>query len=187
MCLLLASLVLTTWPATVTAAETGAERDARMRWWREARFGMFIHWGLYAIPGGEWNGKRVGSGGEWILNTAHIPLADYEKLRERFNPTKFDARAWVRTAHDAGMRYLVVTSKHHDGFCLWPSKVAGDWSVAGTPFKRDVLRELADAIVNDHVRLKRPAQLIKRFAFLIVPLLNPVAVEPHDSDRAVVR
>jgi alpha-L-fucosidase len=131
------------------AGETGAERDARMGWWREARFGMFVHWGLYAIPGGEWEGKRIGSGGEWILNTAHIPLADYEKLREQFNPVKFDAKAWVRTAHEAGMRYLVVTSKHHDGFCLWPSKVAGDWSVAGTPFKRDILRELADACKAD--------------------------------------
>ncbi len=131
------------------AAETKEQRDARMQWWRDAHFGLFIHWGLYAIPAGEWNGKKVGSGGEWILNQAHIPLADYEKLKSQFNPEKFDAKAWVRIAHDAGMKYLVITSKHHDGFCLWPSKVSADWTVAQTPFKRDILRELSDACKAD--------------------------------------
>ena len=93
--LVLALLAVVFSPA---AAESNSERDARMAWWREARFGMFVHWGLYAIPAGEWDGKKIGSGGEWILNAGHIPLADYEKLRTQFNPTKFDAKAWVRAA-----------------------------------------------------------------------------------------
>src|SRR3954463_2067087 len=90
--------------AADVASPTNFNRDARMQWWREARFGMFIHFGLYAIPAGEWDNKKIPSGGEWILNTAHIPLADYEKLRDQFNPEKFDAKQWVRIAHEAGMR-----------------------------------------------------------------------------------
>src|SRR5262245_15885092 len=106
------------------AAAPQNAKDANMKWWRDARFGMFIHWGLYAIPAGEWGGKPQKSGGEWIMNTAHVPLKDYEKLKDRFNPTKFDAKQWVKIARDAGMKYLVITSKHHDGFCLWDSKVS---------------------------------------------------------------
>jgi len=131
------------------ASRTGPARDARMAWWRDARFGMFVHFGLYALPAGEWNNKKIPGGGEWILNNAHIPLADYEKLKDQFNPDKFDAKEWVRLAHDAGMKYLVVTSKHHDGFCLWPTRLNSDWNVAATPFKRDLLKELADACKAD--------------------------------------
>jgi alpha-L-fucosidase len=117
--------------------------DARMGWWREARFGMFIHWGLYAIPAGEWPGKG-NHHGEWIRDTAKIPLAEYETLLPKFNPVKFDADAWVKLAQDAGMRYLVITSKHHDGFCLFDSKHT-EWDVMSTPFKRDLMKELAAA------------------------------------------
>jgi alpha-L-fucosidase len=134
--------------APIAAAETKDERDARMQWWREARFGLFVHFGLYAIPAGEWNGKKIGGGGEWIMNDGHIPLADYEKLQSQFNPEKFDAKAWVKLAHDAGMKYIVITSKHHDGFCLWPSKVS-EYTIANTPFKRDILKELANACKAD--------------------------------------
>ena len=135
------------------AARPVSERDARMAWWREARFGMFIHWGLYAVPAGDWNGKTVPSASEWIMQNGAIPVADYEKLKDRFNPVKFDARQWVKVAGDAGMKYLVITSKHHDGFCLWDSKVS-DYDVMSTPFKRDILRELADACKADgRVRL----------------------------------
>jgi alpha-L-fucosidase len=122
--------------------ETKAEHDARMQWWREARFGLFIHWGLYAVPAGEWNGKTIY--GEWIRNNAHIPLAVYDKFVGQFNPVKFDAEAWVRTAKDAGMKYIVITSKHHDGFALFDSKVS-DFDVMATPFHRDILKELAAA------------------------------------------
>ncbi|MBU0753728.1 MAG: alpha-L-fucosidase, partial [Planctomycetes bacterium] len=118
------------------------EKDLRMAWWREARFGMFIHWGLYAILAGEWNGQT--DYGEWIRHSAQIPIDTYDQLIDRFNPVKFDADAWVKIAEDAGMRYIVITSKHHDGFCLFDSKHT-DFDVMSTPFKRDILRELADA------------------------------------------
>jgi alpha-L-fucosidase len=142
-------------PALAQApTETPEQRDARMKWWRDARFGMFIHWGLYAIPGGEWQGKKVNGIGEWIMNNGHIPVADYERLAAQFNPVKFDAKKWVKIAGDAGMRYMVITSKHHDGFCLWDSKVSTYDVMDATPFKRDILRELADACKADgRVRL----------------------------------
>ncbi len=127
------------------ANETKAQRDARMKWFREARFGMFIHWGLYAVPAGEWKGKPVGSIGEWIMNTAKIPVADYAMLAPQFNPTKFDAEAWAQLAQDAGMKYMVITAKHHDGFAMFPSKVGGFNIGASTPFKRDPLAELSAA------------------------------------------
>src|SRR5215468_7122891 len=106
------------------ADETKAQRDQRMRWWREARFGMFIHWGLYAVPAGEYNGKRSDRIGEWIMEWANIPRADYEKFAARFNPVKFNAAEWVRNAKDAGMKYIVITSKHHDGFSMFNSAVS---------------------------------------------------------------
>lgn len=122
--------------------ESEAARSERMRWWREARFGMFIHWGLYSIPAGEWEGKSRYA--EWIRHRAEIPLETYDGLLDRFNPVEFDAEAWVRMAREAGMRYLVITSKHHDGFCLWPSGQT-EFDVESTPFKRDILGELKSA------------------------------------------
>jgi alpha-L-fucosidase len=122
--------------------ESQAERDARMQWWREARFGMFIHWGLYAIPAGEWNGQT--NHAEWIRTTAQIPLEEYDKFVQQFNPVKFNAEEWVQMAKDAGMKYIVITSKHHDGFCLFDSKYT-DFDVMSTPFQRDILKELSDA------------------------------------------
>src|SRR5919112_1461159 len=91
----------------------------RTRWWREARFGLFVHWGLYALPAGIWNGRKIPGNGEWILHDAPIPLPEYEKRAAQFNPVRFDARRWVRIARDAGMKYLVITSKHHDGFSMF--------------------------------------------------------------------
>jgi alpha-L-fucosidase len=123
--------------------ETKAQRDQRMRWWREARFGMFIHWGLYAVPAGEYKGKRSERIGEWIMEWANIPRADYEKFAGQFNPVKFDAREWVRIAKDAGMKYIVITSKHHDGFALYDSKVSNYDIVDATPYRRDPIKELA--------------------------------------------
>jgi alpha-L-fucosidase len=122
--------------------ETKAQHDARMQWWRDARFGLFIHWGLYAVPAGEWNGKT--NYGEWIRNNARIPLPVYDKFLGRFNPVKFNADEWVRMAKDAGMKYIVITSKHHDGFALFNSQVS-EFDVMATPFKRDILKELAEA------------------------------------------
>ena len=123
--------------------ETPQLRNERMSWWRNARFGMFIHWGLYAVPAGEWNGQT--NHAEWILTTAQIPVDQYEQFAPQFNPVHFDADQWVRMAKDAGMKYMVITSKHHDGFCLWDSDVTDYDVVDRTPFKRDILKELADA------------------------------------------
>lgn len=122
----------------------------RMEWWRDARFGMFIHWGLYAIPAGEWNGTT--NHAEWIRTTAQIPLEEYDKFLNEFNPVKFDADAWVKMAKDAGMKYIVITSKHHDGFGLFDSKTS-DFDVMATPFQRDILKELSDACKKEGIKL----------------------------------
>jgi alpha-L-fucosidase len=136
----------------VPRAETKQQHDQRMTWFREARFGLFIHWGLYAVPAGEWQGRPVRGIGEWIMNSARIPVADYEKLAGQFNPVKFDAREWVRIAKDAGMKYIVITSKHHDGFSMFDSKVSGYSIVKSTPFRRDPMKELAEACREAGIR-----------------------------------
>jgi alpha-L-fucosidase len=125
------------------AAETPAERDQRMGWWREARFGMFIHWGLYAVPAGEYQGQRGKEIGEWIMSWANIPRAEYEKFAPRFNPTAFDAVEWVRIAKNAGMKYIVITSKHHDGFSMFDSRVSPYDLVDATPYRKDVMKALS--------------------------------------------
>jgi len=94
------------------AHETEAERDARMAWFREAKFGLFIHWGVYAIPAGTYDGKKIDGIGEWIMKRAKIPVAQYRAYAKQFNPVKYDPDAWVRLAKEAGMKYIVITSKH---------------------------------------------------------------------------
>jgi alpha-L-fucosidase len=128
-------------------------REARLHWFREAKFGLFIHWGLYAIPAGEWKGKTVPGIGEWIMYRARIPVREYEALAAQWNPVRFDAEAWAQLAEDAGMKYVVITSKHHDGFALFDSKASRYNAVAATPFKRDVLKELAGACARHGLRL----------------------------------
>lgn len=125
------------------AVETREQRDRRMRWWREARFGMFIHWGLYAVPAGEYKGQRSERIGEWIMEWANIPRADYEKFATEFNPVKFNAREWVSIAKNAGMKYIVITSKHHDGFAMYNSRISNYDIVDATPYHRDPIKELA--------------------------------------------
>jgi alpha-L-fucosidase len=139
------ALVAVGMPSTPLAAspETKAERDARMAWWRDARFGMFIHWGLYAVPAGEYKGQRSKEIGEWIMSWANIPRAEYEHFADAFNPVKFDAAAWVATAKNAGMKYIVITSKHHDGFAIYDSAVSDYDIVDRTPYKKDPVAELA--------------------------------------------
>lgn len=152
--LLLASLAiaspLTAPPQTAPRDDTPAEHNARMKWWREARLGMFVHWGLYAIPAGKWNGNT--GHGEWIRETAQIPLETYNQFQSQFNPVKFDADKWVLSAKRAGMKYIVITSKHHDGFALFDSKWT-DWDVMNTPFRRDIMKELAAAGKRHGVRI----------------------------------
>jgi len=129
------------------------QKEARLAWFREAKYGLFIHWGLYAIPAGEWKGARIPGIGEWIMNRAKIPVREYEQLAAQFNPVRFDADAWVQLAQDAGMKYIVITSKHHDGFALYGSKVSRYNVVDSTPFKRDILKELAAACAKRNIRL----------------------------------
>lgn len=125
--------------------ETAAQKDARMSWWRDAKFGMFIHWGAYAVPAGVHRGERVRHLGEWLMNDSKVPISEYEAYVRSFNPVKYDADAWVRVAKDAGMKYIIITSKHHDGFALFDSKVSGYDIVDASPYKRDALKALADA------------------------------------------
>lgn len=128
--------------APAAPAETPAQKAKRMAWFKEARFGMFIHWGLYSTFEGEYNGSKGHA--EWIRTTAQIPLKEYEKALDKFNPVKFDPDAWCRMAKAAGVRYITITTKHHDGFNLFDSHYS-DWSIASTPYKKDLIKQLADA------------------------------------------
>ncbi len=137
----------------VASDETPAQHAARMQWWREARFGMFIHWGLYSVPAGTWQGQQIAGIGEWIMNKGKIPVADYAKFATQFNPVKFDADAWVLLAKQAGMKYIVITSKHHDGFAMFKSEASAYNVVDATPFKRDVIGEIAAACQKHGIKL----------------------------------
>ena len=119
--------------------------DKNMDWWRKARFGMFIHWGLYSLAAGWWNGREVPFPSEWIMKNNKIPLADYKKQVKNFNPVEFDAKEWVKIAKQTGMKYIVVTAKHHDGFAMYHSEVSPYNIVDATPFGRDPIKELAEA------------------------------------------
>jgi alpha-L-fucosidase len=142
---------LTAFAAGPTTNET-PEHAARIAWWREAKFGMFIHWGLYAVPAGEWKGKPIAGIGEWIMNRAKIPVKEYEQLASQFNPVKFDADAWAQLAQDAGMKYMVITSKHHDGFAMFHSLVTPYNIYDATPFKRDPMKELSVACAKRGIK-----------------------------------
>ena len=133
--------------------ESKQERDVRMQWWRDATFGMFIHWGAYAVPAGVYQGKEVKGIGEWIMHSAQIPISEYEEFVRQFNPVNFNAKEWVAIAKNAGMKYIVITSKHHDGFCIWDSKVTDYDIMDASPYKRDILKELADACKEAGVKL----------------------------------
>ena len=116
-----------------------------MEWFPQGRFGMFIHWGLYSLAGGCWKGMETPWVSEWMMHKFRIPAAEYRKLAARFDPAAFDAERWVLCAKDAGMRYMVVTSKHHDGFAMFRTTY-DDYNICdATPFGRDVIGELAEA------------------------------------------
>ena len=139
-------------PAHGWLDEPASHHNARMKWWREARFGMFIHWGLYSEAAGYWNGKPTKGAGEWIMNDMQIPDSQYARMVPKFDPVKFNAHDWVKIAKDAGMKYIVITSKHHEGFGMFRSKLT-DWCIKSTPFQRDPLKELAAACKDQGVRL----------------------------------
>ena len=127
------------------ANETPAQRDARMKWWRTAKFGMFIHWGVYSVPAGTYKGKKIKGIGEWIMRRAEIPVAEYKAFARQFNPVKYNPDDWAALAQEAGMRYMVITSKHHDGFTLFPTK-ASKWNIVdATPYGKDLIGPLAKA------------------------------------------
>ncbi|CAK4869271.1 unnamed protein product [Aphanomyces euteiches] len=119
------------------------DHEHKMQWWREARFGLFIHWGLYSLL----------ARGEWVMYQEQIPLKEYEKLAARFNPVQFNAQAWVRMAKNAGMKYIVITAKHHEGFSMFRTRVSDYNIVQATPFGRDPMLELADACKEAGIRL----------------------------------
>jgi alpha-L-fucosidase len=127
------------------------QNDLKMQWWKDAKFGMFIHWGIYSVPSGKWDDKTTY--GEWIMHSAKIPRAEYAALAGKFNPTMFNADDWVKLAKDAGQKYIVITSKHHDGFAMFGSKASDYNIVDATPFKRDILKELAESCRKHNIKL----------------------------------
>jgi alpha-L-fucosidase len=145
--------------SVIGAAQTPAARppdparEKRLEWFTDAKYGMFIHWGLYAVPAGEWKGQRCLGLGEWLMNRCKVPVGEYEGLTKQFNPVKFDADAWVQLAQDAGMKYMVITSKHHDGFAMFKSAVSKYNVADATPYGKDILKQLADACAKRGMRL----------------------------------
>ena len=139
--------------AATNEKETKDQRDARMKWWREARFGMFIHWGVYSVPAGTYHGQQSTHIGEWIMRDFNIPCEEYASYTKEFNPVKYNADEWVRLAKNAGMKYIVITSKHHDGFAMFKSQASPFNIYDATPFKRDPLKELAEACQKHGIKL----------------------------------
>ena len=143
--------------ASAPPAETKEQHDTRMQWWRDAKFGMFIHWGLYAQAAGYWHGqpppKDEDQRGEWIMQAVRPPVAEYAEMAETFNPVKFDADQWIAMAKEAGVKYIVITAKHHEGFAMFRTAASPFNICEATPFKRDPLRELADACKKYDIKL----------------------------------
>ena len=133
-------------------AETPAQRNSRLAWSRKARFGLFIHWGPSSLSGKEISWARIGHPHDFRGNES-VPPQEYDNLYKRFNPVKFDADAWMRLAKEAGMKYVVFVTKHHDGFSMWPTKLRPDYSIAATPFRRDICREIAAAAHRQGLKL----------------------------------
>jgi len=127
----------------VQTAQERAAHDQHMEWFRNAKFGMFIHWGLYSVPAGEWNGKKGYA--EWFQLETKMPNAEYEKFAKVFNPIKFDGAKWADVAAKAGMKYMVITSRHHDGFSMFDSKATDYTVVKATPYGKDPMKELSTA------------------------------------------
>lgn len=150
-CLLLLFVLMTGW-YNGNAQDT-LTRDQRMAWWRAARFGMFIHWGDYASWAGVYKGHEIKHGGEWIMNRGKIPVEEYQLHARSFNPVKYDPDAWVRMARQAGMKYIVITAKHHDGFAMFKSN-ASKWDIVdATAYHKDVLKPLAEACRKYGIKL----------------------------------
>ncbi len=151
-CLLLAVAAMLASISCTPAVKETPEPD-RLEWWTDAKFGLFIHWGIYAVPAGTYQDKKIDGIGEWILYNGEIPVAEYKSYAADFNPIKYDPEAWVKMAKDAGMKYIVITSKHHDGFGLFDSKVT-DWDVVdATPYGKDLLKPLVKAARKEGIKI----------------------------------
>jgi alpha-L-fucosidase len=124
-------------------SSTIGKENPNLQWFKEAKFGMFIHWGLYSKLAGEWKGKNYYGSGEWIMNQAKIPVKEYAKVANDFNPVNFNADEWAQLAKDAGIKYMVITAKHHEGFAMYDSKVSDFNIVKATPYKKDPMKALA--------------------------------------------
>jgi len=140
-------------PGTKITATPEKPRDPKLKWFDEAKYGLFINWGLYSIPAGEWKGKKYPNIGEWIMHDAKIPVKEYEELAKQFNPRKFNAEEWAQLAEDAGMKYLVFDCKHHDGFALYKSEVSKYNCYDATSWKRDPFKELQKACKKHNIKL----------------------------------
>lgn len=143
--ILLSALLLAGAASAPAQDRFAAETSKALKHFDEIKFGMFIHWGLYAIPAGEWKGKYVRGIGEWIMFRERIPVKEYEQLARQFNPVKFNGGEWAQLARDAGMRYLVITSKHHDGFAMFKSAASKYNIVDATPYGKDPMKDLSAA------------------------------------------
>jgi alpha-L-fucosidase len=128
--------------------------NKRVQWFADSQYGLFIHFGGYSQLGGQWKGEDIEGYSEWIQGKANIDRNEYAEVALKFNPTEFDADLIIRNAKAAGMTYMVITAKHHEGFCLWDSKFT-EFDVASTPFKgRDILQELKDACAEHGIRFR---------------------------------
>jgi alpha-L-fucosidase len=149
--------LLTEFPARAQSPSEADEITSaqRLQWFQHDKFGLFIHFGPYSVLAGEWQGHRMplGTGAEWIMQRFNIPVKDYREIARQLNPVRFNADAWVGLAKSAGMKYLVITAKHHDGFAMYRSQITDYNIVDWTPFKRDLLRELAIACHKQGIRL----------------------------------
>ncbi|MCD8078941.1 MAG: alpha-L-fucosidase [Bacteroides sp.] len=132
------------------AHRIGVRTDEQMENWRGYGLGQFIHWGVYSIPGGTWKGQEYTGAAEWIRSWDKMSKEEYDQLYKQFDPAEFDAQAWARQAREMGVRYMIFTTKHHDGFCLWPSRYS-DYTVAQSPYKRDILRQIVDAYTAEGI------------------------------------
>lgn len=132
------------------AHRVGKRQDADMQHWREHGLGQFIHWGVYAIPGGFWNGERYNGAAEWIRSWDKMDKEGYDNLYKEFNPKNFNAKQWARQAKDMGAKYMIFTTKHHDGFCLWPSKYT-DYTIANSPYKKDIVKDIVEAYTQEGI------------------------------------
>jgi alpha-L-fucosidase len=137
-------------PLKYGAHRTGKRTDVYMQRWRDYGLGQFIHWGIYAIPGGQWNGKTSRYAAEWFRSSGLISVQEYDSLYLQFNPVDFDAKQWAKQAKLMGAKYMIFTTKHHDGFCMWHSRYT-NYTVANTPYKKDILKELVEAYSTEGI------------------------------------